>query len=261
MSILHQNLFFLSVWQSHCPTKILFRGRTDLDHWWRRHMGGDSTQHPSDHWAHDERWNADSGFIQYCLRHQCWSASGRRMISSDRETDGLIVCILFLRGLLTFQCVHVFDSLAWKFFQRFQTMIHLTKRFYFIFKNWYRNDYYNVVVLENCLKNILTSMIVYLIINLKFWQLKSTLSLWSSTMHFQLFSSITTDLSHSEKNVIKIQLHIFQKIFEWNCKLHARSLCQNWKQIVHLKNVSSFHFFKTADSWFCNDRGISAASV
>ena len=77
------------------------------------------------------------------------------MIGFNCETDGLIICILFLRERSASQCVHIFDSLARRLFQRSQADMNLIKRFYLIIKSWYKDGYYNAAALENCLKQYL----------------------------------------------------------------------------------------------------------
>ena len=53
------------------------------------------------------------------------------------------------------QCVHVFDALARKLFQRPQGRTGLIKRLRQSLKGWYRDGHYDADALENCLKEYL----------------------------------------------------------------------------------------------------------
>ena len=118
------------------------------------------------------------------------------MISSDRKTNGLIVCILFLRDLPTFPCVHVFDLLARRRFQRSQTEVHPTKRFYFIFRSWYRNDYYNAAALKSrCFERL------YVFSKPKYCRVSSTSDLALN------FSHIFHNIRNFYKNYIRLEQH------------------------------------------------------
>ena len=71
------------------------------------------------------------------------------------KIGGLIVCILFIRDIPVSQCVHVFDALARKLFERPQGRTSLIKRFRLALKGWYKDGYYDTSALEHCLKEYL----------------------------------------------------------------------------------------------------------
>ena len=71
------------------------------------------------------------------------------------KTGGLIVCIVFLRGMPVSQCVPVFDALARKLFQRPQGGTNLIKRLGLSLKGWYRDGHYDANALEDCLRDYL----------------------------------------------------------------------------------------------------------
>ena len=83
----------------------------------------------------------------------------RALILSDAKlTDGkggLIVCILFLRGMPAPQCVHIFDALARKLFERPQGPANIFKRLRLSLKGWYRDGHYDANALEDRLKKYL----------------------------------------------------------------------------------------------------------
>ena len=78
-----------------------------------------------------------------------------RLVVLKNRIGGLIVCILFIRGMPVSQCVHVFDSLARKLFQRPQGRVNLITRLRLTLKGWYRDGHYDVNDLEHCLKEYL----------------------------------------------------------------------------------------------------------
>ncbi len=69
------------------------------------------------------------------------------------EIGGLIVCILFLRGIPASQCVHIFDALARKLFERPQGRTNFLKRLRLSLKGWYKDGHYDVNALEDCLRD------------------------------------------------------------------------------------------------------------
>ena len=69
------------------------------------------------------------------------------------EAGGLIVCILFLRGVPASQCVHIFDALARKLFERPHGRTNFIKRLRLSLKGWYRDGHYDANALEDCLKD------------------------------------------------------------------------------------------------------------
>ncbi len=71
------------------------------------------------------------------------------------EIGGLIVCILFLRGIPVSECVHIFDALARKLFERPQGRTNFIKRLRLSLKGWYRDGHYDAKALEDCLKDSL----------------------------------------------------------------------------------------------------------
>ncbi len=78
-----------------------------------------------------------------------------RIVRLKYETEDLIVCILFLRDMSISQCVHVFNALTRKLFERSQERTNFIKRFRLFLKNWYRNDHYDANAFEDCLKKYL----------------------------------------------------------------------------------------------------------
>ncbi len=76
-----------------------------------------------------------------------------RDIKLTNGTGGLIVCILFLRGMPASQCVHIFDALARKLFERPQGRTNFLKRLRLSLKGWYRDGHYDANALEDCLKD------------------------------------------------------------------------------------------------------------
>jgi len=78
-----------------------------------------------------------------------------RIVRLKHKTEGLIVCILFLRGMPISQCVHVFDALTRKLFERSQGRTNFIKRLRLSLKNWYRDGHYDANALEDCLKEYL----------------------------------------------------------------------------------------------------------
>lgn len=78
-----------------------------------------------------------------------------RVVRLKYEIGGLIVCILFLRGMPVSQCVPVFDALARKLFQRPYGRTNLLKRLRLSLKGWYKDGYYDINALEDCLKDYL----------------------------------------------------------------------------------------------------------
>ena len=78
-----------------------------------------------------------------------------RIVRLKHETEGLIVCILFLRGMPISQCVHVFDALTRKLFERSQGRTNFIKRLRLSLKSWYRDGHYDANALEDCLKKYL----------------------------------------------------------------------------------------------------------
>ena len=53
------------------------------------------------------------------------------------------------------QCVHVFDALAGKLFQRPQGRTSLIKRLSLTLKGWYKDGHYDARALEHCLREYL----------------------------------------------------------------------------------------------------------
>ncbi len=78
-----------------------------------------------------------------------------QIVRLKHETEGLIVCILFLRGMPVSQCVHIFDVLARKLFERSQGRMNFIKRLRLSLKGWYRDGHYDANALEDCLKEFL----------------------------------------------------------------------------------------------------------
>ncbi len=78
-----------------------------------------------------------------------------QIVRLKHETEGLIVCILFLRDMPVSQCVHVFDALARKLFERSQGRMNFIKRLRLSLKDWYRDGHYDANALEDCLKEYL----------------------------------------------------------------------------------------------------------
>jgi len=78
-----------------------------------------------------------------------------QIVRLEHGTGGLIVCILFLRGMPVSQCVHVFDALARKLFERPQGRMNFIKRLRLSLKGWYRDGHYDANALEDCLKEYL----------------------------------------------------------------------------------------------------------
>jgi len=58
-----------------------------------------------------------------------------QIVRLEHETEDLIVCILFLRGMPVSQCVHVFDALTRKLFERSQERMNFIKHLHFFLKN------------------------------------------------------------------------------------------------------------------------------
>ena len=73
-------------------------------------------------------------------------------VKLTNETGGLIVCILFLRGMPATRCVHIFDALARRLFERPRRRINLITRFRLCLKGWYKDSHYDANALEDCLK-------------------------------------------------------------------------------------------------------------
>jgi len=76
-----------------------------------------------------------------------------RDVKLTNETGGLIVCILFLRGMTASQCVRIFDALARKLFERPQGRTNFITRLRLSLKGWYRDGHYDANALEDCLKH------------------------------------------------------------------------------------------------------------
>ncbi len=58
-----------------------------------------------------------------------------RIVRLKHETEDLIVCILFLRDMSISQCVHVFNALTRKLFERSQERTNFIKRLHLFLKN------------------------------------------------------------------------------------------------------------------------------
>lgn len=71
---------------------------------------------------------------------------------ADGIIGGLIVCILFLRGMPVSQCVRIFDILARKLFEQPQGRTSPLKRLRLFLRGWYTDGHYDAAALEDCLK-------------------------------------------------------------------------------------------------------------
>ena len=80
-----------------------------------------------------------------------------KLIAFNYEAGGLIICMLFLRGVPVPQCTRIFDSLARKLFERPQGGRNIFKRLRNFFRGWYLDGHYDINILEKYLKTTLGS--------------------------------------------------------------------------------------------------------
>ena len=81
-----------------------------------------------------------------------FSFRSQDVFNYNNETEGLIVCILFLRRVPVAQCVQIFDTLARKLFERPQGRRNIVTKLRLFLKGWYSDGHYDVTTLEDYLK-------------------------------------------------------------------------------------------------------------
>ncbi len=183
-----------------------------------------------------------------------------RIVRLKDETEDLIVCILFLRDMSISQCVHVFDALTQKLFERSQEWMNFIKHLHLSLKNWYRDDHYDANVLEDCLKKYLRIDDCMFDYQFKILVIKVKIIVAMIDNVSSIIFINYNESSARKEECDKIECCARRQKTEQKIKVYACSSEESWEWIMHIKSVSVSSLQKLRN-WCFSDWATSTVSV